>query len=99
MRTWDKLSATFVRALKEPGKFGDGGGLILQATANKSGEISKSWLLRFQLCGRERWMGLGSARVVSLGEARALAHEARRLLARGVDPITTAMPNGRPPCR
>ena len=30
-------------------------------------------------------MGLGSARVISLGEARELAHEARRLLARGVD--------------
>ncbi|MDN3279093.1 tyrosine-type recombinase/integrase [Frankia sp. RB7] len=89
MRTWDKLSATFVRGLKEPGKFGDGGGLMLQATATKTeGVVVKSWLLRYQLDQRERYMGLGSAKVVSLGEARELAREARRLLARGIDPIS-----------
>ena len=31
MRTWDRLSATFVRGLKKPGDYGDGGGLMLQA--------------------------------------------------------------------
>ena len=33
-------------------------------------------------------MGLGSARVVSLAEARAKANEARKLLAAGIDPLT-----------
>ena len=33
-------------------------------------------------------MGLGSARVVSLAEARAKANEARKLLAAGIDPIS-----------
>jgi integrase len=89
MRTWDKLSATFVKGLKVPGKFGDGGGLMLQATPTKTkGTVTKAWLLRYQIDKRERYMGLGSANIISLAEARSLAHEARRLLARGIDPIS-----------
>ena len=89
MRTWDRLSATFVKGLREPGKHYDGGGLMLLAapTARK-GEVNKSWLFRFQIDKRERYMGLGSTRVVSLAEARAKANEARKLLASGVDPLT-----------
>ena len=72
MRTWDRLSATFVRGVKTPGKFYDGGGLMLQATPTKTkGVVNKSWLFRFQIDKRERFMGIGSARVVSLAEARA----------------------------
>ncbi|MBR0809354.1 integrase arm-type DNA-binding domain-containing protein [Bradyrhizobium japonicum] len=89
MRTWDKLSATFVRGLKTPGKFGDGGGLMLQATPTKTkGTVTKAWLYRYQIDQRERYMGLGSASVVSLAEAREAAREARRLVARGIDPIS-----------
>ena len=89
MRTWDRLSATFVRGLKKPGKFYDGGGLMLQASAtNTKGVVSKAWLYRYQIDRRERVMGLGSARVVSLAEARSKAYEARRLLAAGIDPMT-----------
>jgi integrase len=89
MRTWDRLSATFVRGLKEPGKHYDGGGLMLQATPTKTkGVVTKSWLFRFQLDKRERFMGIGSARVVSLAEARLRANEARKLLAAGIDPLS-----------
>jgi hypothetical protein len=35
MRTWDRLSATFVRGLKKPGKHYDGGGLMLRATPTR----------------------------------------------------------------
>jgi integrase len=88
MRTWDKLSATFVRGLKRPGKFYDGGGLMLQATATGTkGTVNKAWLFRYQIDHRERVMGLGSARVLSLAEARAAANEARKLLAAGFDPL------------
>jgi len=80
---WDKLSATFVRGLKKPGNFGDGGGLVLQSTANKAGGVTKSWLFRYQINKRQRYMGLGSSRTVSLAEARLRANEARSLLARG----------------
>ena len=89
MRTWDRLSATFVRGLKQPGKYGDGGGLLLIATPTKQkGVVTKSWQFRFQIDRRERYMGLGSARVVSLAEARAKANEARKLAASGIDPLT-----------
>ena len=87
MRALNKLSATFVRGLKTPGIYGDGGGLVLQATASGTG-VTKSWLLRYSLDKRARSMGLGSVGVVSLAEARELAHESRRLLARGIDPIS-----------
>jgi integrase len=89
VRTWDRLSATFVRGLREPGKFYDGGGLMLQAAPTKTkGTVRKNWLFRYQIDQRERAMGIGSARVVSLAEARAKANEARKLLAAGVDPMT-----------
>lgn len=88
VRTWDRLTATFVRNVKEPGKYYDGGGLLLNAELTKTpGEVTTSYLFRFQIDKRERWMGLGSARDVSLSEARAKANEARRLLAAGIDPI------------
>jgi integrase len=88
MRTWDRLSATFVRGLKRPGKYYDGGGLMLQATSTKANGVTKAWLFRYQIEHRERQMGLGSARVVTLAEARAKANEARKLLASGIDPLT-----------
>ena len=78
-----------MRGLKKQGKYYDGGGLMLQATPTKTkGVVTKSWLFRFQIDRRERFMGLGSARVVSLAEARAKANEARKLLAAGIDPLT-----------
>jgi integrase len=88
MRTWDRLTATFVRGLKKPGKHYDGGGLMLQVTSTRiKGTVTKAWLFRFQIDKRERVMGIGSARVVSLAEARAKANEARKLLAAGIDPL------------
>jgi integrase len=89
MRTWDRLTASFVRGLKQPGKFYDGGGLMLSAAPTRiKGVVVRSWLFRFQIDKRERVMGLGSARVVSLAEARLKANEARKLLAAGIDPLT-----------
>jgi integrase len=87
MRTWDRLTAAFVKNIKRPGKHYDGGGLLLQATPTRAGGITKAWLFRYQIDKRERVMGLGSARVISLAEARARANEARKLLTVGIDPI------------
>ena len=88
MRTWDKLSASRVKGIKTPGKYYDGGGLMLQVGARRKGNpISAAWLFRFQIDRRERVMGLGSARTVTLAEARAKANEARKLLAAGIDPL------------
>ncbi len=55
MRTWDRLSATFVRGLKRPGKYYDGGGLLLNAAPTRiNGAINASWQFRYQIERRER---------------------------------------------
>jgi integrase len=48
----------------------------------------RSWLFRYQLGGRAHQMGLGSADLRTLAEARELVHaERRRLHLEGVDPL------------
>lgn len=80
------LSAKAVAAAKK-GYHADGGGLYLQV-----GRTSRSWLYRYQIAGKRREMGLGSALVYGLAEARARRDAARRLVADGIDPLTTAAP-------
>ncbi len=84
----NKLSARAVTTLKEPGLYGDGGGLYLQvADIGGTGEVTKSWVFRFMLAKRARKMGLGSVNDFNLAEARERARRARQLLADGRDPI------------
>ncbi len=78
-----KLAARTVATVRKPGMHGDGGGLYLQVA--KGG--TKSWVYRFMLRGQSRDMGLGSADLVSLSEARDLALQARKLVKSGTDPI------------
>jgi integrase len=82
-RDYGKLKAKQVERLTKRGLYGDGGGLYLQVA--KAG--SKSWLFRFKSEGRSRWHGLGSARDVSLADARIKAGDARRVRLSGGDPI------------
>ncbi|HLH98750.1 MAG TPA: integrase arm-type DNA-binding domain-containing protein [Xanthobacteraceae bacterium] len=80
------LNEKRIAALKEAGRYRDDGpipGLWLQVT--KAGV--KSWLLRYELDHRERWMGLGPTYLVPLKAARERAREARIKLLDGVDPI------------
>lgn len=79
------LSAKRVARLKGEGRYHDADvpGLYLQVS--ESG--ARSWLLRFEVDGRERMMGLGSAAYFSLAQARERAREARRQLADGKDPL------------
>lgn len=79
----NKLSAAFVTKAKEPGRYGDGGGLYLQVKPGGT----RSWLFRYQLQGKARQMGLGPADIVGLAEARDKARECRRKLLDGADPI------------
>jgi integrase len=48
---------------------------------------NRSWLLRYERHGRERWMGLGPLHTFTLKEARARARKARQQLADGIDPL------------
>jgi Arm DNA-binding domain len=76
----------------------DGGGLWLQVSRGKDGQINKSWLFRYAAAGnkvsrtgreyrRERQMGLGPLHTVSLAEAREMARGARLLVIQGKDPL------------
>lgn len=78
------LTAKKVAYLKEPGRYSDGHGLYLNVVS----ATNRSWLFRYQLDRRERWMGLGPLHTFSLAEARERARKARQLLADGTDPLT-----------
>lgn len=78
-----KLNPKQVENLTEPGTYEDGDGLRL--VVKPTGR--KSWLLRFQLAGRRREMGLGSFPEVSLKKARLEASIKRSQLSDGVDPL------------
>ncbi len=78
-----RLKAGFVASKKiADGMYPDGGGLYLQVKNN-----GRSWLLRYMLASRQRYMGLGPAADISLSEARDLAADARKKIAKGADPI------------
>jgi hypothetical protein len=62
-----------------PGRYNDGNGLYLLVRSCSS----KSWVLRTQVKGRRQDFGLGSARSISLAQARAAAAEMRRQVKRG----------------
>lgn len=86
MGTFDmagKLTALGVAKLKNPGMYGDGGGLWLQV----SGKGGKSWIFRYTLKGKSREMGLGPVSTFSLAEARDKALTCRKLCYEGIDPI------------
>jgi integrase len=78
-----KLNPKQVENLTEPGTYEDGDGLRL--VVKPTGR--KSWLLRFQLAGRRREMGLGSFPEIGLKKARQEASAKRSQLSDGVDPL------------
>ena len=77
------LSTLKVKSLKRPGRYCDGNGLYL--FVEPSG--AKRWVLRTVVQGRRRDIGLGSARLVTLAEARDAARVNRRLAREGGDPL------------
>ena len=77
-----RLTARTVATAKR-GKHSDGGNLYL--IVSETG--SRKWVLRFTWRGTAKEMGLGSANDVPLADARERAAEARRLLARDLNPI------------
>lgn len=70
-----KLTAFAIKAaMTRPGTYQDGDGLFLKV--NKSG--GAYWLLRLQRDGKRHDIGLGSAKLLSLLEARQKANELRK---------------------
>lgn len=81
-RPINRLSARKLQAAGA-GYHADGAGLYLLVAP----EGSASWVFRYTLKGRKREMGLGSAAVFSLAEARQRRDAQRKILADGFDPI------------
>jgi integrase len=73
-----KLKPLDVERETRPGKYADGDGLYLIV----KGATSKNWIYRYNKGGKERWLGLGSFKDVSLKDAR-LARDAARLRVKG----------------
>ena len=78
------LTAVQVRQIKTPGRHADGNGLYLLVEPTGA----KRWVLRTVVRGRRRDIGLGSARLVPLADARETAALYRRTARAGGDPIT-----------
>src|SRR5262245_50721024 len=66
-----------------PGRYSDGSGLYLEVKPSGA----RSWLLRYERQGRERWMGLGPFPLIGLAQARDRARKAKLQLLDGIDPL------------
>ena len=77
------LTAVQIRNLKQPGRYSDGDGLILDI--GKSGK--GSWIVRVQFDGKRRDIGIGSLATLSLGAAREAASSIRRDCKTGIDVV------------
>ena len=67
-----------------PGRHSDGDGLHLLVSSSGA----KSWVLRVQVNGRRRDIGLGSTSILSIAEAREKAAALRKAAKLGRDPIS-----------
>ncbi len=82
-RASNKLTTLEVKKDLPPGLYGDGDGLYLQVSNQKT----KAWVFRFMMAGTARKMGLGSVARVTIADARKKAKAAYSLVQDGVDPI------------
>jgi len=75
------LTAVQIRNLREPGRYSDGDGLIL----NLVGPGRGSWLVRVQSNGKRRDIGIGSTTDLGLAEAREAARTLKAEIRQGVE--------------
>src|SRR5258708_1953548 len=75
------LTAIAIAKIKEPGLHRVSANLYCRVT----GDNGRSWAFRYWQGGKAHEMGLGSASLVSLAEARRKVFEYRRLLLDGVN--------------
>ena len=81
-----KLNALKIKSISKIGMHSDGNGLYLKVQKSiKANTPNKSWIFRWGAKGANT-MGLGSLKDVTLAEARELASECHRMVARGINP-------------
>ena len=93
------LSATFVRTITRPGRYGDGRGsfgLSLLVKPRDNGRLSKTWSQRLRIDGKLTNIGLGPYPLVTLKEARDKALDNRRAVEKGGDPRQQRVSNDVP---
>ncbi len=78
------MSNLKINSLNVSGYFHDGGGLYLQITSQKN----KSWIFRYTKLGKNRELGLGPLRYVTLAEARSKRDQMKKMLIDGLDPLS-----------
>ncbi|MCE2526121.1 MAG: tyrosine-type recombinase/integrase [Actinomycetia bacterium] len=93
------LSAPFVRTVTRLGRYGDGRGghglsLMVRPTRIE-GRLSKTWVQRIRINGRETNLGLGSYPAVTLAEARRRALLNRQMVEEGRNPRARKIPTFR----
>ena len=89
MQRAKRLSATFVRTINRPGRYGEGHGglgLSLLVKVRTGGGLAKSWSQRVRINGKPCNLGLGRYPIVTLAEARDKALENARAVDQGSDP-------------
>ena len=77
------LSAKKIKSLHKAGLYADRHNLYLRVGCNQK----KSWVFRYMRLQKRHDMGLGSADILSLAEARIQASVQRKLLLNNIDPI------------
>ena len=96
MRRPATLSATFVKTVRRPGRYGDGRGghglSLLVKPTRIEGRLSKTWSQRLRINGRETNLGLGSYPAVTLAEARRRALDNRQAIEEGRNPKANKTP-------
>ena len=83
------LSATFVKTVNVPGRYGDGRGglgLSLLVRSGSRNRVAKCWTQSVRIGGRPTSLGLGRYPVVTLALARQRALENAQAIAEGRDP-------------
>ncbi|WP_411817230.1 tyrosine-type recombinase/integrase [Hyphococcus sp. DH-69] len=80
---YNQLTARRVASLEKPGRYTDGLGLMLHVVS----PTSRRWVMRVTAAGRRMDIGLGSAREVSLREARDRRDEIRAQIRNGQHPL------------
>ena len=90
MKRPTSLSATFVKTVKRPGRYGEGRGghglSLLVKPTTMEGRLSKTWAQRIRINRIITTLGLGSYPAVTLAEARKRALKNRRAIEEGRNP-------------
>ena len=82
---WERFMALSARKVQsaKAGKHSDGNGLFLLVKSTGG----KSWVLRYQINGRRRDLGLGAFPALSLAEAREKVIDLKKQIKNGFDPL------------